>query len=52
MCAAWLDSCRCVCVFAGLYVFDCGCVKHSRCDSLVSVDSLYLDIPTLSLYHA
>lgn len=37
----------CVCVFASLYVFGCGCVKYPNCESLVSVDPLYLDMPTL-----
>ena len=47
--AAWRDSRWCVhvCVFVSLYVFGCGCVKYQNCDSLVSVDPLYLDMPTL-----
>ena len=53
--AAWRDSCRCVCVCVHACKSVCvgvrGCVKYPNCDSPVSVDPPYLDMPTLFVSH-
>ena len=39
--------CVCACACESVCVWVCGCVKYPNCDSPVSVDPPYLDMPTL-----